>query len=153
MACPARRSGCPISFALDVFGDRWTLLVLRDLLFVGKTRFTEFHASPEGIATNVLSDRLKTLEEEGILERTADPEDRRRVLYRATERGLDLLPALVELIRWGARHDSQTRMPKKILARIESDQAGFIREVQERHRAGADDAAATAGEAEGGAGS
>lgn len=100
----ARRSGCPISGALDVLGDRWTLLVMRDMLFYGKHRFADFLASPEGIATNILADRLKRLERCGLIARHKSRERTQREEYRPTARGVDLLPVLRELIRWGQRH-------------------------------------------------
>jgi DNA-binding HxlR family transcriptional regulator len=138
-----KRSTCPISFALEVFGDRWTLLVIRDLVFKGKKRFSEFLGSTEGIATNVLSDRLQTLQDQGIIQSARDPEDGRRVLYRLTEMGLDLIPSLVELIRWGSRHDPETGAPEDFLRRIEKDRDGLIAELVKFHgRPAADDTAA-----------
>src|SRR5262245_25699739 len=100
----ALRSRCPISGALDLLGDRWTLLVLRDMLLYEKKRFAEFLASPEGIASNILADRLQRLERWGVIERRRYLERPPREEYRVTERGADLLPALRELIRWGQRH-------------------------------------------------
>jgi DNA-binding HxlR family transcriptional regulator len=100
----ALRSPCPIAGALDLLGDRWTLLVVRDVLFYGKTRFAEFLASPEGISTNILAERLDRLERCGLLEKRRYQEHPPRDEYRATERARDLAPALRELIRWGKRH-------------------------------------------------
>ena len=119
-------SSCPIALSLDVFGDRWTLIVLRDLIFLGKRRFSEFAASREGIATNVLSDRLRRLEEDEIVVSEPDPEDGRRVLYRLTPKGVDLIPILVELILWGAKHQTSSRGPKAFLERLERDREGMI---------------------------
>ncbi len=116
--------------SLDAFGDRWTLLVLRDLIFLGKNRFSEFAASPEGIATNVLSDRLRRLEHDGLIESEADPDDGRRVIYRLTEKGFDLTPTLLEIIRWGARHEDAASGPKGFLERLEKDRDGFIAELR-----------------------
>jgi DNA-binding HxlR family transcriptional regulator len=100
----ALRSACPISGALDLVGDRWTLLVMRDVLFYEKKRFADFLASPEGIASNILADRLKRLEQRGLIERRRYLERPLREEYHATARGADLLPVLRELIRWGQRH-------------------------------------------------
>lgn len=102
-----RRSSCPLSFALDIFGDRWSLLVLRDLAFGGKRRYCELLRSDEGIATNILAERLERLEAHGILEKSRDPEDGRRRLYSLTSKGKDLIPVLAEIMRWAARHDPQ----------------------------------------------
>ena len=90
--------------ALDVLGDRWTLLVMRDLLLYEKKRFADFLASPEGIATNILADRLERLEQYGLIERRRYQERPRRDEYEVTARGADLAPVLRELIRWGQHH-------------------------------------------------
>jgi len=98
------RSPCPIGGALDVIGDRWTLLVMRDLLFYEKRRFADMLASPEGIASNILADRLERLERCGLIERRRYQDHPPREEYHATGRGQDLVPLLRELIRWGQRH-------------------------------------------------
>src|SRR5262245_16830376 len=101
---PELRSKCPIAGALDLVGDRWTLLVMRDLLLYDKRRFAELLASPERIATNILADRLERLEQCGLVERRAYSERPLREEYLPTGRGRDLAPVLRELIRWGQRH-------------------------------------------------
>lgn len=106
----ARRSDCPIACTLDLVGDKWTLLVLRDLLFFGKRRFDEFASSPEGIATNVLSDRLARLEREQLVARERDPDDARRVLYSPTERAKSLRPVLRAIVQWGLDNVEGTRV-------------------------------------------
>jgi DNA-binding HxlR family transcriptional regulator len=98
------RSSCPISLSLEVFGDAWTLLILRDLMFGGKRRFRELLASDEGISSNVLADRLKMLVEEEILTRADDPTHKQKAVYSLTERGIELLPILVQIGAWGRRH-------------------------------------------------
>jgi DNA-binding HxlR family transcriptional regulator len=98
------RSPCPIAGALDLIGDRWTLLVVRDLLFYGKRRFADFLSSPEGIATNILADRLERLERSGLVRRRRYREHPPREEYHPTARGRDLVPVLRELIHWGQRH-------------------------------------------------
>ena len=110
-----RLSGCPIDYALDLFGDRWTLLVIRDLLFVGKRHFKELMESPERIASNILTARLKKLEERGLIERRPDPDNRKQVIYTLTDKGRDLIPVLVEMVRWGGRHDPNTLCPRASL--------------------------------------
>ena len=121
-----RRSGCPINFGVEIFGDRWTLLVLRDLLLKNKRHFRELLAAEEGIATNILSDRLKRLERHGIVVRESDPQDRRQVVYRVTARGIDLVPVLVEIAAWGAEHDAQTAAPDEFLVEYRADRSGMI---------------------------
>lgn len=101
---PEPRSACPIANALDLLGDRWTLLVIRDLLFVGKRRFGELLTSPEGIPTNILSDRLRRLEESGVVEKVPYQLRPARYEYQLTAKGKDLFPVLRALIDWAARH-------------------------------------------------
>lgn len=127
-----RRSPCPIAFALDLFGDRWTLLVLRDVLLSGKRYFQDFLEAGEGIATNILSDRLSRLEEAGMLTKEQDPEDRKRFIYRPTSKGKDALPLMLEMIAWSARHDPQTPVSAALLRRIDEDRSGLEAEILER---------------------
>ena len=103
------RSECPIASSLDILGDKWTLLVLRDLLD-GKTRFSQFERSPEGIPTNILTDRLRRLEAAGLIERVKK-ESSSRFEYRVTKPGRDLRPVLLELAAWGNRHLDNTWTP------------------------------------------
>jgi DNA-binding HxlR family transcriptional regulator len=98
------RSRCPIAGALDLLGDRWTLLVVRDLLFYRKTRFAQFLDSPEAISTNILAERLARLEQCGLVVRRRYSENPPRDEYHPTDRARELAPALRALIRWGKRH-------------------------------------------------
>lgn len=129
------RSSCPIAHALDLVGDRWTLLVLRDLLFGAKRRFTELLSSPEGIATNVLADRLRRLEEAGVIARATDPDDGRRALYRPTEKGLDLAPTLIEMVLWGLDHGppGEGGPPVELVARMRGDRDGLLDDLRRGH--------------------
>jgi DNA-binding HxlR family transcriptional regulator len=128
---PARRSGCPISIALEIFGDSWSLLIVRDLMFKGLRTFNEFSAAGEGIATNILTDRLAKLEAAGILAGQPDPADARRIHYRLTEKGIDLAPALVEIVLWSARHED-TDAPPSILRAMRSRRKQFLADVRKR---------------------
>lgn len=98
------RSGCPLSSVLDIIGDKWSLLIVRDILMNGKNTYNEFLRSKERIATNVLADRLSLLETTGILAREEHPESKAKIFYRLTDKGIDLLPVLVELILWSNAH-------------------------------------------------
>ena len=100
------RSGCPINLALEVFGDRWSLLILRDMIFAGKRTFNQLLDSDEGIATNVLRDRLNSLVDRGLLTKSDDPERKGRTRYALTERAITLVPVLVHLGHWGERWQS-----------------------------------------------
>jgi DNA-binding HxlR family transcriptional regulator len=97
------RSPCPVACSLDLLGDKWTLLVVRDLL-LGKTTYTEFHKSPEGIPTNILAERLKRLQAAGILEKSQYQERPVRYAYHLTAKGRDLQPVLLAMIDWGNKH-------------------------------------------------
>jgi DNA-binding HxlR family transcriptional regulator len=128
---PAPRSGCPISTALDIFGDRWTLLIVRDIMFSGFRTFKEFAAAGEGIATNVLSDRLERLECAGIIHREPDPADGRKIMYRLTAKGMDLAPMLVEMVIWAA-HYEKTEAPPALVKRMETNRTRFLTELRRR---------------------
>ena len=128
-----RRSDCPISFSLDIFGDRWTLLVLRDLLLKRKRHFRDL-AAEEGIATNILTDRLRRLEAWGILRREPDPADGRQRIYLATERGLELTRILVEIAAWGAATDPKTGAPDGFVEIFETDREAYIQATIDAYR-------------------
>lgn len=120
-----RGSGCPICYALDIFGDRWTLLILRDLLLVGKQRYREFQTSDEAIASNILSDRLRRLEAAGIIMREPDPSDGRQLIYQATDKGRTLSPVLMEIAAWGASNDPDTGAPPGFAESFYTNRAAF----------------------------
>ncbi len=109
MAGPKRktqyRSGCPVSRTLEIFGDRWSLLIIRDMMVRGYRTFKQFQGSGEGIATNILADRLERLKSTGIVRVETNEEDGRSLNYRLTEKGIDLAPVMLELLIWGAKHE------------------------------------------------
>lgn len=123
------KSGCPINFGLEIFGDQWSLLILRDMLIAGKRSFKEFQASDEGIASNILTDRLKRLEGCGLITRETLARDRRQVVYQPTAAGRALLPVLVEMSYWGATHDPATGAPAGFVAAYAADRDGLIRAI------------------------
>jgi DNA-binding HxlR family transcriptional regulator len=127
-----RRSGCPIAFGLDVFGDRWSLLILRDVLFQGKTRFQEFLESEEQIASNILAARLDQLVASGLLVKNPDVDDRRSFTYQPTSKGLDLVPVMLEIVRWSAKHDPETAAPPGFVREVKRDREGVERMVRSR---------------------
>ncbi|HKX18259.1 MAG TPA: helix-turn-helix domain-containing protein [bacterium] len=98
------RSRCPVSLALDAIGDKWSLLILRDITLREKRRYHEFLNSEEGISTNILADRLARLERQGLISKSADPDDRRQFVYAPTQKGLDLLPVVFEMARWSLKY-------------------------------------------------
>jgi DNA-binding HxlR family transcriptional regulator len=128
------RSHCPINFALEIFGDRWSLLIIRDMVFRGKRTYGEFLASEEGFATNILAGRLERLMGSGILVRKPDPGDGRKDVYSLTEKGLDLIPMLFEMTAWSAKHDSRSeakRIPR-LIERIRKDNREASRDAREK---------------------
>ena len=126
-----RRSGCPLSIALEVFGDRWSLLVVRDLMVRGFRTFKEFLGSGEGIASNILADRLQRLERDGIIVHEAEESDGRRVNYRLTEKGIDLAPVMLDLLIWGARHEL-TGTSRALHLRVEENREVILAAVRRR---------------------
>ncbi len=131
-----RRSDCPINFALEVFGDPWSLLIIRDIVYFGKKTYGEFLASEEGIATNILASRLASLERQGILVKRPSATDKRREEYSLTEKGLDLIPILAEMANWSAEHDPQTGAPPAWIALMKADRERMIQRIRETVRSG-----------------
>ncbi|XZF16579.1 winged helix-turn-helix transcriptional regulator [Chitinophagaceae bacterium MMS25-I14] len=100
------RSGCPLNYGLEIFGDKWSLLIIRDLMFFGKHTYNQFLSSEEGISTTVLADRLHMLEQEGIIIKHADTGHKQKILYSLTEKGIDLLPLMLEIGLWSDKYGS-----------------------------------------------
>lgn len=128
-----RRSGCPVSISLEIFGDRWSLLIIRDLMVRGFRTFKEFQGSGEGIATNILADRLQKLEAAEIITAEMEETDGRRINYRLTEKGINLAPVLLELLVWGARYE-KTGAPCTLIVQMEKRRKEFLAEVRRRWR-------------------
>lgn len=128
-----RRSGCPLSVGLERFGDRWSLLIIRDLMVRGFRTFKEFQESGEGIATNILASRLRKLEAAGIITAESEEADRRRVNYRLTEKGIDLAPVVLDLLIWGARHE-RTLAPCAVIDEMEQHRGEVLAETRRRWR-------------------
>jgi len=135
--CPApkHRSGCPISIALEILGDAWSLLIVRDLMFKNKTTFNDFLEAGEGIATNILSDRLQRLESVGVIQKGRDSSDARRFVYRLTPKGMGLAPVIVELVIWSAGHHD-TDAPPQVLKAMKSDRTTFIDQLRRQWESG-----------------
>jgi len=131
-----RRSDCPINFALEIFGDKWSLLVIRDLMFMGKTTYGEFLKGPEGIATNILANRLEKLETAGLIAKEADPDNGTRFVYSLTERGKDLIPVMLEIVSWSGKHDPKTPTPKAMLKQIARNRQAMISEIRKKLSSG-----------------
>lgn len=120
-----RRSPCPVSCTLDLIGDRWTLLVIRDMMFFGKQRFEEFLESPEGISTNILASRLKLLEELGLAEKNPYSNHSRRMNYQLTEKGKSLRSVLKVITVWGLKHIDDTQIHRSNSSETDHDPHNF----------------------------
>jgi DNA-binding HxlR family transcriptional regulator len=131
-----RRSDCPINFALETFGDMWSLLIIRDIVYFGKKTYGDFLASDEGIATNILASRLLHLEQKGILIKKPYTPDKRKEVYLLTEKGLDLIPILLEMAGWSAQNDPQTSAPQAWIALVKADKEKMISLIRETVRSG-----------------
>lgn len=123
-----RRSQCPISFSLDVFGDKWSLLVLRDIMFYNRTRFSDFMPI-EHIATNILSDRLSKLESAGLITKSHDLKLKNQFVYHVTPDGWSLLPLLIEMTLWGLEHDPESLASKEFIERVQNEKTKVTREI------------------------
>ena len=126
----ADQDAAPLEWAAARVGDRWTLLILRDLLIQHKTMFREFQSSDEAIASNVLAERLRRLEACGLITRTPSPVDGRVMLYAPTDAARDLIPVLVEMSHWGATHDAASGAPAEFKAAYRADRAGLITAIR-----------------------
>jgi len=126
-----RRSGCPVSISLEILGDRWSLLIIRDLMVRGYRTFKDFQGSSERIASNILADRLRKLEAAGMISAELEGTDARRINYRLTEKGIDLAPVLLDLLIWAARHE-ETGAPCAVIDNIEKNREQVLAEARRR---------------------
>lgn len=126
---PALRSVCPINTVLEMVGDHWSLLILRDMMFKGHKSYHAFLKSEEKIATNILADRLTKLESYGLISKANDPSDARRFIYSLTEKGADFAPLLVEMTLYGAKHALVVDTPKDILESIKRNKSAFTQNL------------------------
>src|SRR4029077_19990220 len=125
-----RRSGCPLNASVEMLGDRWSLLIIRDMLLLGYRTFKEFLNSHERIATNILADRLRRLENYGIIRSTPDPADGRKQIYSLTPKGLGLAPVLTEMVLWAAAHEDTAN--QALVRLIRKDKQHFLAGVRKR---------------------
>ena len=126
-----RQSGCGVAYGLDVFGDKWTLVVVRDMILLGKRYFNEFLVSPEKIASNILADRLKRLEDECIITKTQDSENESRFIYELTPKGKELIPVILEVLCWGSKHAPNSNSPAELIRWVKKDRDGVTKAILE----------------------
>ena len=122
-----KRSDCPISCSLEIWGDKWSLLIIRDLMFAKQCTYGDFLKASEGIATNILAARLQVLEENKIIEKLDHPDSKAKVLYRLTRKGIDLLPIILEINLWAEKYFSIPAERKAMLKDVRKDKAGYIK--------------------------
>lgn len=124
-----QRSDCPVSCSLDVWGDKWTLLIIRDLMEENGRTYGDFLKSSEGIATNILAARLQALEENQLIVKLVHPDSKAKVLYKLTQKGIDLLPIMVEINLWAEKYYPIPESRKPLLEAVKRDKEGFIKKA------------------------
>jgi DNA-binding HxlR family transcriptional regulator len=129
-ASPKWRSGCPLNASVEILGDRWSLLIIRDMMLRGFRSYKEFLESYEGIATNILADRLQKLIVHGIITTGRDPSDGRKLIYSLTAKGIDLAPVLTEMVLWAAQHEDTGNQP--LVQLIQKDKEQFLAAARQR---------------------
>jgi DNA-binding HxlR family transcriptional regulator len=127
---PKRRSGCPLNASVEMLGDRWSLLIIRDMMLRGFRTYKEFLESHERIATNILADRLRKLEVHGIIATKPDPSDGRKMIYLLTPKGIDLAPVLTEMVLWAAAHEETGNQP--LVRQMQNDKKQFLTAIRQR---------------------
>lgn len=127
MDAAKKRSDCPVSYSLDIWGDRWSLLIIRDLMFKKECTYGDFLKSEEKIATNILASRLQTLEENGVIDKLEHPDSKAKVLYRLTQKGIDLLPLMIEINLWAEKYSVLPAERKAMLKEVKKDKEAFIK--------------------------
>jgi DNA-binding HxlR family transcriptional regulator len=125
-----RRSGCPLNASIEMLGDRWSLLIIRDMMLRGSRSFKEFLGSYERIATNILADRLRRLESYGIITTEPDPTDGRKLIYLLTQKGIDLAPVLTEMVLWASAHEHTEN--QALVREMRNDKQGFLERIRKR---------------------
>lgn len=129
MADSKKRSDCPVSCSLEVWGDKWSLLIVRDLMFAKQCTYGDFLKSDEKIATNILASRLQTLEENGIITKSDHPDSKAKVLYKLTNKGIDLLPLMIEINLWAEKYYDLPADRKAMLKEVKKDKGKFIKKM------------------------
>lgn len=125
-----RRSECPLNASVEMLGDRWSLLIIRDMMLRGFRTYKQFMECYEGIATNILADRLRRLTTNGIVTAAPDPRDGRKLIYLLTAKGIDLAPVLTEMVLWAAAHEDTGN--QALVRQMRADKERFLAGVRER---------------------
>ncbi len=126
------KSHCPINYSLEHFGDKWSLLIIRDLMFNGKRHYNEFLESGEKISTSVLGDRLKHLEETGIISKGIDIVKKSRIKYSLTKKGIDMLPIMLDMVYWSGQYDNESDINDVFLTQVNNKRELLIKSTREK---------------------
>lgn len=132
MKTSEKRSDCPISSSLDIFGDRWSLLIVRDLMLHKTRTYGDFTKSEEKIATNILANRLQVLEDHGIIIKLPYPDNKVKVLYQLSKKGIDLIPTVIEIALWGGKHLANTDASSPFLKAVKKNKTKFLNNIMDR---------------------
>ena len=132
----SQRSDCPVSQSLDIWGDKWSLLIIRDLMTAKQLTYGDLLKAPEGISTNILAARLLQLEENGLIEKLDHPDSKAKVLYRLTSKGIDLVPVMIEINLWAEKYFTIPVDRKAMLKEVKKDKEGFIKARMKELRKG-----------------
>lgn len=132
MADIKKRSGCPVSSSLDIWGDKWSLLIIRDLMYAKQCTYGDFLKSDEKIATNILASRLETLEATGVITKLEHPDSKAKVLYKLTQKGIDLLPVIIEISLWGEKYFALSANHKAFLKEVKKDKEAYLKTASEK---------------------
>lgn len=127
-----KRSDCPFSCSLDIWGDKWSLLIIRNLMFYNANTYGEFLKAPEKIATNILADRLLSLEGAGLISKEEHPGSKAKVLYRLTPMGISLLPVMLEISIWADKYFNISPGVKQIIKQAKKDKEGFVKSLSQQ---------------------
>lgn len=131
-----RKSDCAINYTLENIGDAWSMLIVRDMVYYGKTTFGEFLASDERMGTGVLTRRLVSLQKAGIITSRTLQKDKRKTVYRLTEKGLDLIPLLLDMAKWGSHYDAHTGASHKWIQQVEQNRSQLLQDIREKVKLG-----------------
>ena len=126
------RSDCPFSCSLDIWGDKWSLLIIRNMMFYNLNTYGDFLNAPENIATNILADRLQKLEEAGLIRKEEHPDSKAKIFYSLTAMGIDLLPVMIEIGNWGDKYFKISQQAKVLVRAAKKDKTQFIKSLSKR---------------------
>jgi DNA-binding HxlR family transcriptional regulator len=123
-------NGCPVRYSAKIIGDKWTFIILRDLMFRGKSRYSDLLKSSEKISTNILANKLVKMEQDGLLFKRRDEDNRRNSIYQLTDKGKDLMPALLKLFEWSYKYDENTLLNHDVVDQLQNDTQVMVDKIR-----------------------